>query len=467
MGGREASRGFVYQGIASVLEALTIKDNCNGEDNWDRIYIEYQTPKDKVDIALEKENKIIKSIQVKSTENVFSKPDIKKWLDEIVEDIESPKYELFLIGQCSEAANKFIKSIQKYYDTAMDKEAELSLKGFDVSLLDNKKIQITILPFKIEILERIVRDSLHQYISYSNQVMTFEQINFIAEAMIGEQMISSTHGNGVDREELDKNIQDRIRMLEEKYSKRISIKVQSLGGGTEKLEKTENCLSLIEKFDGRFIKDGYDWNKDIYKNLEKFLLTNISEGKNYQIFLDVHLSIAFAVGRIINSQLRGSDIFPIQKSPISGTALWEVNPLSKKEYVHWNISYETLNENQNDSALVLNVTLDIYDEVIRFIQTNHLPIGRIINCTLDKIGATNHSIEDGTHAMKLANSVYNAVVKRSTMERRATLHIFACVPIAFMYFLGQNSIGFGKCVLYEYDLGQKNSGTYSQSISFV
>ena len=84
MSGKEASRGFVYQGIASVLEALTIKDNCNGEDNWDRIYIEYQTPKDKVDIALEKEHKIIKSIQVKSTENVFSKSDIKKWLDELV-----------------------------------------------------------------------------------------------------------------------------------------------------------------------------------------------------------------------------------------------------------------------------------------------------------------------------------------------------------------------------------------------
>ena len=183
--------------------------------------------------------------------------------------------------------------------------------------------------------------------------------------------------------------------------------------------------------------------------------------------MDAHLSIAFAVGRIINSQLRGSDIFPIQKSPISGTALWEVNPLSKKKYVHWDISYETLNENQNDSALVLNVTRDIYDNVIRFIQTNHLPIGRIINCTLDKVGATNHSIEDGTHAMKLANSVYNAVAKRSTMERRATLHIFACVPIAFMYFLGQNSIGFGKCVLYEYDFEQKNSGTYSQSISFL
>ena len=33
VGGKEASRGFLYQGFASVLEALTDKDN------WDKIYI--------------------------------------------------------------------------------------------------------------------------------------------------------------------------------------------------------------------------------------------------------------------------------------------------------------------------------------------------------------------------------------------------------------------------------------------
>ena len=47
MGGKEASRGFLYQGFASVLEALTDKGN------WDKIYVEFPTSNDKVDIALE------------------------------------------------------------------------------------------------------------------------------------------------------------------------------------------------------------------------------------------------------------------------------------------------------------------------------------------------------------------------------------------------------------------------------
>ena len=46
MGGKEASRGFLYQGFASVLEALT------DESNWDKIYVEFPTSNNKVDIAI-------------------------------------------------------------------------------------------------------------------------------------------------------------------------------------------------------------------------------------------------------------------------------------------------------------------------------------------------------------------------------------------------------------------------------
>ena len=70
MGGKEACRGFLYQGFASVVKALT------DESEWDKIYVEFPTTNDKVDIALESNNKIIKCIQVKSTVNNFSKSNI-------------------------------------------------------------------------------------------------------------------------------------------------------------------------------------------------------------------------------------------------------------------------------------------------------------------------------------------------------------------------------------------------------
>lgn len=462
MGGKEASRGFLYQGFASVLEALTDKRN------WDKIYIEFPTTNDKVDIALEQDNQIIKCIQVKSSINAFSKPDIRKWLVDLIDDIKSPEYELFLIGQCNKNANTFMKSIEKYYSKTLDKEAESSLCGFDTNLLDKKIMRFFILPFEIEVLKKIVRDSLHQYISYSNQVMTFDQISFIASATVNDQMISSTQGKGIIRKEFDEELEKRIFLVADKYSpKRISIGIKSFTRGTENLEEeTKSCLSLINKFDGRYIKDKYNWNKDIYEDLEKFLLANTNQEHAYQMFLDTHMSLAFAAGRILDSK-SGINVFPIQKSATNGIVLWDVKLSSKRNYSCWDISHEKFDQNQGDSALILNVTRNIYDDVIEFIKEGNLLIGRIINCVPSEVGGTNFSIQDGTHAAFLANSVYSAIARRSTIERRATLHIFASAPNAFMFFLGQNSQGFGKCILYEYDFEQRNSCSYSPSIDFT
>lgn len=79
MGGKEGGRGYLYQGIVAVLEALR-------RNNWDRIYIEFPTEGDKVDIALKSADTITDAIQVKSTVNSFSKGDISKWLKDIITD---------------------------------------------------------------------------------------------------------------------------------------------------------------------------------------------------------------------------------------------------------------------------------------------------------------------------------------------------------------------------------------------
>jgi len=184
------------------------------------------------------------------------------------------------------------------------------------------------------------------------------------------------------------------------------------------------------------------------------------------VFLDTHMSLAFAAGRILDSK-SGINVFPIQKSATNGIVLWDVKLSSKRNYSCWDISHEKFDQNQGDSALILNVTRNIYGDVIEFIKESDLLIGRIINCMPSEVGGTNFSIQDGTHAAFLANSVYSAIARRSTIERRATLHIFASAPNAFMFFLGQNSQGFGKCILYEYDFEQRNSCSYSPSIDFT
>ncbi|MDR7855517.1 SAVED domain-containing protein [Tissierella sp.] len=462
MGGKEASRGFLYQAFASVLEALY-------KESWDKIYIEMHSANDKVDIALEEDGKIIRSIQVKSTINTFSKESVKKWLQDLIkDDVGTIEFELFLIGQCDDEAITFINSMDKLQSDKLDGKARTSLKGFDTSIIKGKIIKFTCLPFNVNVLEKIVRDSLHQYISYSNRTLTFDQISFIASATVNDQMISSTHGNGIDRKVFDEELEKRIFLVADKYTpKRVSIGVKSFSRGTGQLEnETQSCLSLIDKFDGRNLKYGYDWNIDIYKELDGFLISNTCNKQAYQIFLETHSSIAFASGRLFDSK-SGVNIFPIQRSSTNGTILWDVKLSSNESYPNWDISHEGLNEGQYDSALILNVTRNIYDDVIHYIKENNLSIGRVIKCTPNINGATNFSIKDGTHATVLANSVYSAIAQRSTAERRATLHIFAAAPNAFMFFLGQNSRGFGKCILYEYDFDQRDSCSYLSSIDFT
>ena len=87
----------------------------------------------------------------------------------------------------------------------------------------------------------------------------------------------------------------------------------------------------------------------------------------------------------------------------------------------------------------------------------------MITLTIGGQGPCSNAILNGTHAHYLANKVCDALVKRTTPEKRGKLHIFAAAPNGFMFFLGQQSRGFGKCILYEYDFEGVDTGTYSPS----
>lgn len=92
MGGKEGGRGYLYQGIVAVLEALERPD-------LDRIFVEFPTVGDKVDIALRSADEITDAIQVKSTANSFETGELSKWLIDIITDYPCQRYHLILIGR--------------------------------------------------------------------------------------------------------------------------------------------------------------------------------------------------------------------------------------------------------------------------------------------------------------------------------------------------------------------------------
>lgn len=462
LGGKEGSRGYLYQTFASIFEVL-----C--QNNWDKIYIEFESKNDKVDIALERNKKIFKSIQVKSSINLFTKSSIAQWLNDLIEDdVGANEYALRLIGNLETKSSDFINALQKYQDNNyniidLDEKSKKALKGFNLSMIDSKIVHFDVLPYGIENLTRIMRDALNEYTSQKDLSLTFEQSNIILETLIAENYISSLCNNGIDRTSFDSKIEEHITMLSKKDAMRKVIGIISFERGTEYLSDYADInLSLIDKFDKRKLKFGYDWDTDIYPILNTFLLSNTDPKYCYQIALEVQLSIAFVCGRILDSKSRISAL-PSNPDPMHKTEVWNINDSFNDAFSNYIVRDERVDINEFDTALIISITRDIKDNVNEYILESNLKIGRMITLTIGAPGPSNIAIVNGNHAYYLVNKVLDALVKRTTPEKRATLHIFASAPNGFMFFLGQQSRGFGNCVLYEYDFEGKDTGTYSPS----
>ncbi|WP_257535856.1 hypothetical protein [Mesobacillus foraminis] len=269
MGGKEAIRGFLYQGFATILESLT-------QEFWDRIYVEYPSNDDKVDIALEVNGSITKSIQVKSSINLFKKSDVAKWIKELTNDTKADEYEVVLIGSCDKSANDFVNSIVKYKSGIEDKKSEEALKGFDKSILDNHNISIKNLPIEEATLLGIVRDSLHRYISYKGYMLDFEALNLLSQSALSTQMLLGTKGSSQTKHEFDSKI---FQWLE----------LTSGGLKSKKLLARHNLLFyeqeqkiLSNSLDGIYM-DKYYYYKKFMVNLKKECIDLIDKISNIKL----------------------------------------------------------------------------------------------------------------------------------------------------------------------------------------
>jgi hypothetical protein len=277
MGGQEGNRGYIYQGITSIFNA------CSEED-WGKISVEYTTSNDKVDIALiDDSDSILRAIQVKSSINLFSKENILCWLKGLINDVSSKAYQLILIGNCQETANKFIKSINKYNAKQMDKEATTSINGFEKYLKD-KIVNIILMPFDEEHLMGIIRDSLNRFISLKNFNIDYPDLELISYALLSYNMILGTKGKTVSRNEYENKI---IGWIKKSTSENINennmktnkiwtrLDTKNIVTKNELIRNGNNILQLdggearceIKTHDGQIMYAEFDINSGGVKNI--------------------------------------------------------------------------------------------------------------------------------------------------------------------------------------------------------
>ena len=111
-GGASAIRGFLLQTLVALLESLELERTLHQSVPWNSLEIEpVLDDTEKIDILWMMEDGTGRAVQVKSTTNSFSVPEIEDWANSLLKwkhRASQMRYELCLLGMPAntKAANK-------------------------------------------------------------------------------------------------------------------------------------------------------------------------------------------------------------------------------------------------------------------------------------------------------------------------------------------------------------------------
>lgn len=336
MGGQEGLRGYLYQGVVAIIKALN-------ENGWNSIAVEYNSPMDKVDIALLNDEKIVSAIQVKSSINLFEKKDVAQWIKNIIDDVDADVYELYLLGTPQEDANVFINSIGQYYKKISTHKMQSSLGDF-VNVLSNHVIKISVLPITQETLMANVRDALNCYISKKGYQVKYEILDSLTKLIIGADMLLATSGSCISKSEYDNRLFDWLNlscgnmMKSDNYFSSIEalfyfngifcekiapISIRSLSTYRDLIKKSDdNIKAHIEQMLGIDVykeDEPFEIGGKAYMPIENPLKLNKAECIPYTVDSDVKEGIEHVVAELLNIELEND--------------FWDFGGLVKKELV--------------------------------------------------------------------------------------------------------------------------------------
>ncbi|MBT2639371.1 SAVED domain-containing protein [Bacillus sp. ISL-39] len=226
--------------------------------------------------------------------------------------------------------------------------------------------------------------------------------------------------------------------------------IRSFSRRAENMENdTTAMICFQDYFNGRYLKDEYCWNENIKRIIEDFTLQSLQEGHSYCIYLDTHSAIAFTAGHYLDPK-SGLSIVPVQKG-LKGREIWRPNQHTRKEeYSLWEVENHLINENGEDIVIIIEMTHSAYEDVKSYIDENKVNVKSIIRFYFES-GPSFNTIQDGIHALILANELSNKLNNLEKGDRRKPYHFFGSGPNGFWFFLGQLSKNFGSLTLYEYD----------------
>jgi hypothetical protein len=221
----------------------------------------------------------------------------------------------------------------------------------------------------------------------------------------------------------------------------------------------ENTLMLTDEFRQRYLKDGRSWQSDIRPSVEAFLSSAATRSRQLRLILDAHASIAFLAGAVLDVK-SGVDVHLVQKGRV-GARTWRADDHSAgARLVEQVTSFGT----GRAIAVCISAAQDVEPQVRKYLSSHALHIGTILSFAF-KAGPGQQGITGGAHAAALAEQVANAIRRAKVDDPEATVHIFASVPNAMLFYLGQQQQAIAPCIVYEFDFDRLGNKTYQPSFT--
>ncbi len=239
----------------------------------------------------------------------------------------------------------------------------------------------------------------------------------------------------------------------------ITVAIRSFKHPAHEIEsKVDHMLCLCDHFNGRHLVKGA-W-EDVIKKITDFIFRTIKAEHRYNLYLPLHTSLAFLVGRTLDPKY-GAEINIFQPAPSSSVELWRLNQgNSFKNGNPWTVEESTPGNPGDELAVAVSVTHNILADVEDYVKNQQSGISPILHLKLTELGQP-RPIKDESHAYAAAYKAVEILRNKYRQSGASKLNLFLAAPNVFTFILGQQSLLLpGNITLYEYDYDSKKLGAY-------
>lgn len=241
----------------------------------------------------------------------------------------------------------------------------------------------------------------------------------------------------------------------------LSIAIRSFLGPSADIvgAAPEDTLLLTDDFRQRYLQEGLEWQRDIRPKVEGFLRGAVKRSSKLRLILDVHASIAFLAGAVLDLK-SGVETRLVQKGRV-GAKTWRADDGSASSGARFEVSEEQLGGGR-DVAIAISVS-QLASAQARAYATTRLPnVGKLVSFGLPS-GPGQQRVAGGEHAAALAEQISNHVRTLTAGDPDTVLHIFAAAPNSLLFYLGQHHQSIAPCIVYEFDFDRRAHKTYQPS----